>query len=377
MSIIDIIENIPASTDLELETYKDNRMRLHLLYKEGSDRMDVLLTPFGENIKGKKDITTYIRLLPDGDVISSTWNDAKLEDVFLKDNSRYFIMRTEDIRAAVLPFKIFKDIVPYKIMPNAFTELVAECNENLIKKIFEAGELAYDMMHDKTKCSPLILFDKIEDLSIEVSSVYSPLRSYVVDAFKNESSPSKKLSRLDRKIMHFFVRDIERFCARPDTKEHLLFTGLKKNYFYNPLKHFVFSTEDNKNFGFGGMSKKKAEGINAALNYIKSESPKTYAVLKEGVQSEQRTAAKTYHFYLVVGSLGFFLTGNFKLAAGMFGAYLLERTAVKYSEKKSGYSTGILGMIRDKLGLSKKANSPFEVISEDYDIGLWNRDDLN
>ena len=389
MNLVGIIENLPQTPISDLDTFHDNRTKAHLLYREGEERMDVLITPFGDALKGKKDITTYVRFLPNGDAISSMWSDATIDEVVVSGSSRYFTLRNNDGKSCVLPFRTQEKVLPYRIMPNSFAKSMADCNEQMLTRLSGLFEWFYDLSHDdpmlREKMKKSMSEDGIKStyksavgfLRSEFNSicnVYAALRGPLMDAFKGEQSPSEKLPFFSRKVQHYFVKGVEKYCTKPLTKENRV-KSMMRSLFLDPAKHAVFSSEENKIFCFS-MSEKKAKGIKALLDYVRGENPKAYAVLKGLFLNQNKNAARTYHQYLGWASFGLFVTANYLWGAGFFGAYVLEKYVSQQNARASGCYTGVFGTLRDKLGLTRKVYSPFEVVSEDYDLGLWNQDDL-
>ncbi|RLE45978.1 hypothetical protein DRJ22_03125 [Candidatus Woesearchaeota archaeon] len=62
MSLDCLIDKLTGTIDLE-DVFKDNRMQAFLLYKDDK-QLDVLIKPFGQNIKEKKNLSTYFRFFP-------------------------------------------------------------------------------------------------------------------------------------------------------------------------------------------------------------------------------------------------------------------------------------------------------------------------
>lgn len=389
MNLVGIIENLPQTPISDLDTFHDNRTKAHLLYREGEERMDVLITPFGDALKGKKDITTYVRFLPNGDAISLVWSDATIDEVVVNGGSRYFALRNNDGKYCVLPFCTREKVMPYKIMPNSFAKSMADCNEQMLTRLSGLFEWLYDLSHDD-----IVLRKKLRRSMSEegitstyksavgflrsewqsICNMYTALRAPLMAAFKGVQSPSEKLPFFSRKVQHYFVKDVEKYCTRPLTKESFV-RSMMRSFFLNPAKHAVFSSEENKIFCFS-MSEKRAKELKALLDYVKGENPKAYVVLKELFRDQNKNAAQTYHRYLGLASLASLVVGNYAGCAGFFGAYVLEKHVSQQNAASSGCYTGVIGTLRDKLGLTRKVYSPFEVVSEDYDLGLWNQDDL-
>lgn len=117
------------------------------------------------------------------------------------------------------------------------------------------------------------------------------------------------------------------------------------------------------------MSQKKAKRVKAGLEQLRKISNKAYVMMESIILDHQKSAAKMYNSYLLLSSIGACLTGNFNLGLGLFGTFLLERYVSNTNGKNSGLYTGVVGTLRDKLGLAKPVNSPFDLISEEYDLG--------
>lgn len=245
MSVINIISNLPQAPFSELETFVDNRMKAHLLYREGGKRMDVLITPFGDNIKGKKDVTTYVRLLPQGGVVSSSFADATIEEIVLGDNSKYFVLNTDDSRA-VLPFRTNKEVLPYKIMSNAFTKTMQDAGEHLLRDFISLFELFSDLETAKRNGKKIGLGEakslvcKFEQTYADFVTVYAPLREPLMRAFRKTPNPCEKMGFLERKIKHYHLKDIEKYCLFPKSRSELMKGLAYSKFVLDPLKHAVF-----------------------------------------------------------------------------------------------------------------------------------------
>jgi len=376
MDLTSIVDAIPDAPELDVETFRDNRTKMHLLYREGEERVDVMVTPYGDDLKGKKDITTYIRLLPVDGAISSTWQDALLKYEAVKGGN--YLTIQDETRKAVLPFKV-KGEFPEVIMPGSFAQDIADCNERVIGELISLIENVDDFKNDRVDCSlknAKKIISDIFELYEHIQKVYNPLRDRILEAFDGENSPSEMLPRVKRKFKHYHLKDIESHCVfAPSSKSYAIAKSLVNTQILNPVRHFYYSTEENRTFGVS-QSKRNLKQTKAFLDYLKSESPKAFEFIKADMQENEGLAAKWYHRYLVLGSLGSLVTGNFLASGGLIGLWLAEKNVSKRNANRSGFHTGLVGTMCDKFGLTRKLVSPFDLISEEYDLGMWKGDDL-
>ncbi len=406
--IIDTIDTIPAEPDLELETYHDNRTKAFLIHKEGNDRLELLIVPFGENIKGKKDISYYISIKPGRRVKSTVFQDAKIEQHELKKGYSYLTI-SDELRKVVVPYKVKGDL-PYKILQSSFTRRLVECNEMLLKALISGMEELRDCIDclpfgvkkepekNEIEKDPMkFLEKKIEELERKIAlkkkkpsmekskelldlfgQMYQPLKEELQEAFQDINADSKELPFLERRTKHYYLQSIEKYFFK--TKEEETDWDRRKrrmkHFIIDPLKHTITSTEENK-LGLRIMPNKKTlEGIAHVKEYLKAENIKAYEGFEWSFQFYQKMTAFFYHTYLFLGSGISAASGNPHLGLGLLGLWALEVYVSRSNQKKTGYNTSIIGTLRDKLGLTVKTPEKNK-ISNDYDLGLWGRKDLD
>ncbi len=373
MSLEGIIAN-PKPPKVEIDTYNDNRARVYLLYKDGG-RLDALIVPYGVDLKGKKDITYYLRFLENGSVISHTWVDAEIEENVLNMGDRYLTVNHKT-EIAILPFMTHSGF-PSKIMPNSFTEKIIDCNEDLLKEFVWLFEFSYNITSKgyitaRDKDEALLRFSELQK---SIVNVYGPLRSYVFDAFKDTNFFSRKLYFLDRKVKHWFWKDVEKYCFKAKSLSKVVLTNLASNLFFDPLKHFYYSTEENRVFDLP-KDEKKFEEAKAFYEFLTSELPALDEFFDNNTRISSNKAASTYHKYLFYGGVANFLFGNFLISGGLFSWLVLEKFISFRNKEKTSFPTSVIGTIRDKFKLTKNYSSPFNKISGDYNLGMWRKKDF-
>jgi hypothetical protein len=78
----------------------------------------------------------------------------------------------------------------------------------------------------------------------------------------------------------------------------------------------------------------------------------------------------------MLGSAAAFLTGNPILGVGLLGYEMVEFRVARHNAKRSGSYTSIIGTLRDKTGLYRTVPNPLDMISTDYNLGMWRKSDL-
>ncbi|MBI5065297.1 hypothetical protein HZA97_03590 [Candidatus Woesearchaeota archaeon] len=373
MSLEGIVVN-PKPPKVESDTFNDNRARVYLLYKNGG-RLDALVVPYGVDLKGKKDVTYYLRFLEDGSIISHTWVDAEIEEHVVGIGNKYLTINHETEKA-VLPFVTYS-VFPSKIMPNSFTEKIIDCNEELLKEFVELFKFSHDVTskgnitpQDKNEA-----FFRFSELQKSIVGVYGPLRSYVFDAFKDTNFFSRDLYFLDRKLKHWFWKDVEHYCFKAKSIGRIALGNLTSKLFFNPLKHFYYSTKENQVFDLP-KDEKKFEKSKAFYDFLVSELPELGEFFDNGQRISSNDAARIYHKYLFYAGVASFLFGNFLTAGGLLGLFAAESLVSLNNRQKTGFPTSIIGTLRDKLKLTKDYFSPFNKISGDFDLGMWRKKDF-
>ncbi|MBI5064633.1 hypothetical protein HZA97_00215 [Candidatus Woesearchaeota archaeon] len=408
--IIDTIDTIPAEPDLELETYHDNRTKAFLLHKKGNERLEVLIVPFGENLKGKKDISYYMSIKPGRSVKSMIFQDAKIEQHELKNGYSYLTI-SDELRKVVVPYKI-KGELPYKILQSSFTKRLVECNEMLLNTIIKGMEEMRDVINwlpfhikkeptkketetKEVKTFEEVIknieknleeirerrkkpsFEKTKEMLNLFGQMYQPLKEELLEAFQDVNVDSQELPFLERKTKHYHLQSIEKYFFKTKDEENDWDKRKRKLklLLVDPLKHIITSTEENK-IGLNIMPNKKTlEGIAHVKEYLKSENIKAYEGFEWAFQLHQKIPAFLYHSYLFLGSGISAALGNPGLGLGLLGLLALEVYVSRNNQKKTGYNTSTIGTLRDKLGITVKAPEKNK-ISNDYDLGMWNKEDL-
>src|SRR3989338_10253506 len=131
MNIESIIGLVPAIPKQRTEEAKDIRTELYLLYREGDSRADFLCLPFGENLSLTANTAVYLRFANDkADVYEI--EDPLIKKETLNDKSKYITIEKEETKL-IIPY-LTKIDFPKKIMPNSFTEGIAEANERFLQQ---------------------------------------------------------------------------------------------------------------------------------------------------------------------------------------------------------------------------------------------------
>jgi uncharacterized protein YfbU (UPF0304 family) len=374
MGIETVIDNI-ITFQQDTDTYKDHRCRIDLLYKLDDTRMDVLISPHGSDLKSKKDVKIYVRFLADGSSEHTAFKDMTVEDIFKSDGKKYMVLRGKR-KDFVLPYTA-KGNFPFRIMPGEFTNRIAESNDETIGRFIKILELMYDIDNKKTDAKTTDLFKEYKDMVNGILQMYDGLRKPIFEAFADvDGSNLALLPRTSRQFKHWPIKDARSKIVNKDKVREILAKRMMNSLIVSPLKHAYYSTEDNRLFGVS-REIEAIESHKIFASMLKDESPKAYEAWRTVPKSSQRTGARLYHTYMLLGSVGALIAGNVPLAIGLFTYQLMERTVSKHNQRNTGYNTGIIGTIRDKTGLYKVVQNPMDMISEDYKLGFWRRSDLD
>ncbi|MFH1400523.1 MAG: hypothetical protein ABIH41_03310 [Nanoarchaeota archaeon] len=396
MSLVDIIDLMPAlPVDERQGTFHDNRSKLTLLYREGTRRLDALITPFGEDIKAKHDLAIYVRFLPDSRLLWRSFRSPKLEEHALSGDRRYHTISATYSRA-VMEFAAH-DRFPEVIMPNSFSDAIADCNERMYDSIIRILELGHALQAKQDhRRKGTVLFparesysrlpdypgsasDAMRQLRASFSGIFAGYESLREPVFKamerHPRSPSEPLGRFERHMRHWLWSDLAGSSYGPHMARSALIRGLVRAYTVYPLRHSYYSTADNRFFNLP-PEKARLDEHTAAVQHIRSVSEPAYESLAR-IQHEYADEAskKFLGAGIIAGGLTALTINPFiGLGIGVYSA--LDRAVSVRNRNESGMATGIIGSVRDAFGHRIDAPDPFSFTKQDARLGLWTRKDL-
>jgi hypothetical protein len=368
-----IINNITAF-DLGTDTYVDHRCRADLLYKSGK-RMDVLISPHGSHLRSKNDVKIYLRFLPDGSSEYTSFKDVTTEHIIKSDGKGYLLLK-EKYTDRVLPYQA-KGQFPFRILPGEFAHKIGEKNEDILNAFIKFLEWDYDTTNKIVKVKSFQDFIDIKK-SIETSIVhaYDDLRSPLTEAFQDENGHGLELMpRTRRQFRHWTAKSAESSLMNADRISRTVIKSILQEVVSNPAKHIFFSTEDNKSFGMK-HDRQSVEEYKMLTSMLKAEHPKAHSAWRHTFERSQKFSSQIFHGYLMLGSAAAFLTGNPILGVGLLGYEMVEFRVARHNAKRSGSYTSIIGTLRDKTGLYRTVPNPLDMISTDYNLGMWRKSDL-
>ena len=347
MSLTEAVVNtgIPSFLD-GIETYDDKRKKLILLYRDGNATIDVLVTDPTPIEATQGQAIRYFSFRDHGQVLSHFWNDAALFEHRTRRGDLYMTL-LDGKREIVLPYAARE--FPSKIANTSFTNFMVECEANsnrdimhYLAALFLHTEEGRQYAHD----NPSIVSDhpaffgappKITNNDPKSLALF-PLRKSVLAAFSGYPSSSTSLPFFRRNMAHYLCHDVNIYFTQ-ETGTRKLLSNMSA-YFRDIGRHFYYTTEQNRLFMY--------HSIQRAIELVHSISPITYEAILRTNKKEANEAAGDYHWMLLMSSLGSHAAGHNPLAISLLGLCLAEIISSKISRAKSGYSTSLVGMLREK-----------------------------
>ncbi|MBI4918341.1 hypothetical protein HY837_00285 [archaeon] len=209
MDLTTIIEDKDVISGISLEDYEDERTKVFLLYK-GKGCLDVIIVPFGENIK-ETEFIQYIRFDTDaGSTLHTFLPEVEIKEHITEKGLIYFSVENDRIKA-ILPYetdKLFKDL-PFRIFGNFLARKIKEVTAEIVKE--------YDTFEQKVKSAdnPIEKAVLYASFSNRCQKMFSSVKGNIERMFKDENSPAKymPISMPDVMQEHKSYSHIIDFCV--------------------------------------------------------------------------------------------------------------------------------------------------------------------
>ena len=399
-----MLETLIPSTGLLLpdlsKQYRDFRTKMFLIHKDAS-LLDVLVVPFGDDLKQKHDTNIYIRFLPEGKNRTAAMNDAVTQE-HQGRHGRYLTVSNEE-QTCVLPFQTYTTF-PYCYMGNEFTKTIARCQEKFLGMLIAAfGELGkakiimkngmMEKIREKgfrgiSELPPLMeefkqkTKEATETLTALVYNAFQPLETTVRDAFAEEKNPSQPLPRMERRFQHLMIPSIESAFLKPPTAMTRKEARLQRMQFVlqhmveYPLRHSIATAAEKEFWLYGKkITPRLVRTHDAFMRLLEERNADAYDMFRSIIEGINRSAGILYRMELfAAGMLAY--TFGFPYASAFLGLCFAEYLCGRYSRKHAGWDVSLIGTVREKLGAAPDLGEMRTRISDEFHIGHWKSEDF-